>query len=220
MDSREHDGEHVRGSPEAARPDAGAGGQPSADLEFDALLARMRTGDREAAAEFVTRYGARVRRRIRGKLSQPMRRVFDSQELMATLARRLDAYVRAGRLAVASGGQFWALVFRIAEHAVVDKTRIFRRLQTTEAEDGAFAQGLLERLRRAEERGQDGAELELEKAFRMLRDATDRTILSLWLADTPHTVTAECVGLSPAAVRQRWQVIRKELRSRLAPEMA
>ncbi len=217
MDTRENGGEHVGG---AEAPRAETGGRPAVDLEFDTLLSRMRAGDREAAAEFVTRYGARVRRRIRGKLSQPMRRVFDSQELMATLARRLDAYVRAGRLAAASGGQLWSLVFQIAEHAVVDKTRIFRRLQTVEAEDGSFARGLLERLRQAEESGQDGAELELDRAFRMLDDATDRTILSLWLADTPHTITAECVGLSPAAVRQRWQGIRRELRSRLAPEMA
>jgi hypothetical protein len=80
-------------SPGAAAPD------------FDALLARMRAGDRDAAAAFVTRYGTRIRRRLRGKMSPSIRRLFDSQELMSTVARRLDAFVRSGRLAAVSEGQ-------------------------------------------------------------------------------------------------------------------
>ena len=56
------------------------------------LLARIRAGDRDAAAAFLDRYGPLVRRRVRGKLGQQMRRVFDSQDLWSTLARRFDRF--------------------------------------------------------------------------------------------------------------------------------
>ena len=92
------------------------------------LLDRMRSGDRVAAAVFITRYGSRIRRRIHGKLSPAMRRIFDSQDILSTLGRRLDQYVRFGRLAAASEDELWALVFRMAENAVIDKARVFRRL--------------------------------------------------------------------------------------------
>jgi hypothetical protein len=176
------------------------------------LLSRMRTGDRAAAADFMDRYGSRMRRRIHAKLSQPMRRLFDSMEIMSTLARRLDHLVGAGQLQASTEGQLWSLLTRMADHAVVDKARIFRRLQSVEAEDAGFAQTVQRRLRWAEEQEPDGATVEIDHALHLLADPVDRTILSLWLADTPHVTTAEWVGLSPAAVRQRWSVIRSKLR--------
>lgn len=177
------------------------------------LLARMRAGDREAAAEFVTRFGSRLLRRIRTKLSQPMRRVFDSLDILSTLARRLDHFVHSGQLEAATEDQLWSLLFRMAEHAVIDKARVFRRLQSAEGEDSTFAREMLARLQAAEVRRRDGPEVELERAMQSLQDRVDRTILSLWLLGTPHIATAEWVGLTPAAVRQRWHSIRTRLRA-------
>ena len=57
-------------------------------------LDRMRRGDRVAAAVFITRYSSRIHRRISGKLSPGMRRVFDTQEIFSTFGRRLDQLVR------------------------------------------------------------------------------------------------------------------------------
>ncbi|MCC6660221.1 MAG: sigma-70 family RNA polymerase sigma factor [Phycisphaerales bacterium] len=178
------------------------------------LIEQMRSGDRAAAARFVEEYGPRVRRRLRSKLSRAMRRVFDSQDLMSTFARRLDAFVHARKLQATTEGQFWSLVFQMAEHALIDKGRVFRRLLNTEAEDGPLAQRLHERMSAAEDR-EDGAELEIAATLDLLPDSTDRAILSLWLSGTPHAVTADCVGLSPAAVRQRWSAIRARLRAGL-----
>lgn len=188
------------------------------DAELSALIERMRRGDREAAAAFVSTYGPRVRRRLRGKLSRAMRRMFDSQDLMSTLARRLDSFVKSGRLKAATESQFWTLVFRMAEHALVDKGRVFQRLASAEAEDSEFAARFAQRLRDAERRSADGCEMELGTTFQMLPDPIDRAILSLWLSGNPHTVTAECVGLSAAAVRQRWCSIRSTLREGLRSE--
>ena len=82
-------------------------GNPEANTtgDLDTLIARMRAGDRAAAAAFITQYGDRVRRRVSGKLSPAMRRLFDSQEIMSTVARRLDHCVSGGELAAMAPDQ-------------------------------------------------------------------------------------------------------------------
>lgn len=178
------------------------------------LVRRMRQGDRHAAATFFDRYRSRIRRRIRGKLAPTMRRLFDSQEIMSTVGRRLDLYVRDGKLQAVSEEQLWALVFKMADHALIDKARLFRRLEATEGEDGQFAREMLIRLQQDRHTPTDGVEEALEKALAALTDQTDRQILTLWLSGVQQKVIAEYVGLAPTAVRKRWQRIRAELRER------
>lgn len=192
--------------------------QPST-REVEALLPRMREGDREAAAAFMIRYASRIRRRIRGKLSPGMRRIYDSQDILSTVSRRLDVYVRAGKLEALSEEQFWSLILRMANNAVVDKARVFRRLQQVEGSDGALARQFEQRLKDAEHRRQNGAEIEIERALRLFDDPIDRDILSSWLIGTPHSVTANAIGMSASAVRKRWQGIRARLQDRFAAEM-
>ncbi len=212
------DGSKGCGSDEHIEP-AGLGGATSESVDVLELLRKMRAGDRGAAALFMTRYGSRIRRRIRGKLSPAMRRIFDSQEILSTLGRRLDLYVRSGRLEAANEQQLWALVFRMASNAVIDKARVFRRLQQVEDEDGVFAQELSRRLRQAQRSTKEGVEIEIDRALNLFDDRTDRQILSLWLVGTRHIVIAEHVDLAATAVRKRWQKIKSELRERLAAEI-
>jgi len=197
-------------TPAANSPEPDA---PIADV--DRLLERMRDGDRDAAAHFITTYGSRIRRRIRSRLGAYMRRVFDSQEILSTLSRRLDMYVRNGRLDVVSEAQLWSLVNKMADHAVIDKARVFRRLHAVEDSDGEFARQLLRRLEDAERERTDGFEIEIERALRVLPDEVDRQILSSWLVGTPHTETAILVDLAPTAVRKRWEKIKKDLRRQI-----
>lgn len=187
-------------------------GRGSGGTAIDVLLARMRAGDREAAAEFIQKYGSRVRRRVRGKLGRAMRRLFDSHDILSTVSRRLDDYVRNGRLEAVREEQLWALVYRIAENALVDKSRIFRRLQRVEDADGPFAHDLLRRLERAETERTEGARIEVDEALQSLDDLTDREILILWLHGKTHTSIAEHVGLAPTGIRKRWQKIKSRLR--------
>lgn len=197
-------------------PGPGELGAPAKRSEIDGLLARMREGDRDAAAEFITRYGDRVRRRVRGKLSPAMRRVFDSQEILSTIGRRLDTYVHNGNLEAASVNQLWALVFRMTENAVIDKRRLHQRLRATEGGDSAFAQAFAERLRRAEAADPAGAEIEVEAALSSFEDSIDRQILSMWLTGTPHKTIALAIDRSHDATRRRWLAIRAELQRRYA----
>lgn len=184
-------------------------------LAIDDLLLRMSAGDRDAAAEFLMRYGSRIRRRIRGKLGPAIRRLFDSLEILSTLGRRLDLYVMSGRVQVTNEAQLWTLLFKMADNALVDKARVFRRLQHVEGEDGEFAQQLGVRLRQAESERDSGAEIEIDTCLRALSDPVDRRVLSLWLSGEPHTSIAQFVELAPTAVRKRWESIKINLRGRL-----
>jgi hypothetical protein len=197
--------EQARGA--AARADLG-------DLE--GLITRMRGGDREAAARFLVEYGDLIRRRIRGKLGTGMRRLYDSQDILSTVSRRLDRYVRNGQVQAASAEQLWSLVFKMAETAVIDRVRAYKRLQAAEGEDGTIARELLTRMDRAESNEPEGAELVLERVYCSLGSDADRELLVLWLADMPLFRIAETTGSTPAAIRQRWKAIRERLKVRIA----
>lgn len=178
----------------------------------DLLLTRMRSGDRTAAAEFVDRFGSRIRRRVRGKLGPSMRRLFDSQEILSTLGRRLDLFVRSGRLRAESAPELWSLVFRIADNAMVEKSRVVQSLEAKEGEDSPLAHRMLARLNQAEAHCDEGPEIEIDRALCVLDAGVDREILSLWLTGHQHNHIAECLGLAPTAIRKRWQKIRERLR--------
>lgn len=204
----------------SAAPDAPASPralQTGVNLEkrrIDHLLEQMRLGDREAAAEFITTYASRVRRRIRGKLGAGMRRLFDSQEILSTIGRRLDLYVRDRRLRADGEGQLWSFIFTMANNALIQKARVFNRLQSVEGSDGRFAQELLSRLQDVEAQSQS-VELELEAVLQSLSESSDREILSMWLLGQSHHQIAEELGLGSACIRKRWQRIREQLRRRI-----
>jgi DNA-directed RNA polymerase specialized sigma24 family protein len=190
-------------------------GNPETDTtgDLDTLIARMREGDRAAAAAFITRYGERVRRRVSGKLSPAMRRLFDSQEIMSTVARRLDHCVSGGELAAMAPDQLWGLIFRIAENSVVDKGRIYQRLRSVEARDSRFADGLRRRLESADARRVGGGgEVELDSLLRRLSEPLDREILTQWLRGLSHELIAQDLDLKPAMIRKRFERIKKHLR--------
>jgi DNA-directed RNA polymerase specialized sigma24 family protein len=192
-------------------------GQDRVEPTIDDLLLRMRAGDREAAGAFVMRYGARIRRRVRGKLGPSMRRLFDSLDILSTLGRRLDVYVMDGRMQAADEMQLWNLVFGIADHALVDKARIYRRLLAIEGEDSEFAHQLSVRLRQAEDEDAEGVELEIEKCLLALKEPDDRRMLSLWLTGESLSSIADLFSILPATARKRWEKIKATLRDRLQP---
>jgi DNA-directed RNA polymerase specialized sigma24 family protein len=183
-----------------------------AHQEPEALLHMMRLGDRTAAAEFLSRYGPRIRRRIHGKLNPAMRRLFDSQEIMSTLGRRLDAFIGAGQLGAGSLNELWSLLFRIADNSLIEKARVFRSLEAKEGEDSPFARSVARRLLDSERGDPNGPLIEIDRALLSLDDHTDREILSLWLMGSNHNEIGTTIGLAPTAVRKRWQGIRGRLK--------
>lgn len=178
------------------------------DAGVDQLLVAMRAGDRVAGAEFLRRYGPMIRRRIRGKLGTQMRRVFDSEDIFSTVSRRLDRFVRSGRLNASTAPQMWALIFKMADAAVVDKIRITTRMNRITEVDQSGRKDEIPRLAPIDHE----CRMDLERAFALLKSDQDRQILSLWLSGARHDVIAEAVGLTHATTRKRWQAIRSRLR--------
>lgn len=146
-----------------------------------------------------------------------MRRLFDSQEILSTLGRRLDRFVHGRQITAASVPELWALVLKIADNSLLEKARVYRALQRKEGEDSPLAASVLRSLREAEKRDSGAPELEISDALRSLDDQLDREILSLWLSGFRHVHIARSLGIEPTAVRKRWQKIREHLRVRFEP---
>lgn len=167
----------------------------------------MRDGDRDAAAAFVSEYGPRIRRRVRQRLGPRVRRVFDSEDILSTLSRKLDRYVAERRLEAMTEGELWSLITRIASSSATEKARKVDRAARTEhhaAHDEADPA--------AHATPADHAEF--EKLTASIKDPADRTILIRWLAGETSARTGELLGLTAAAVRKRLQLVRETLRLR------
>jgi RNA polymerase sigma factor (sigma-70 family) len=179
-----------------------------------AVLLRIQDGDRDAAAQFISSNAPLIRRRFRHKLGRAMRRVFDSQELISTVSRRLDRLVKQGMVRAVNERQLWSLVFDIAEHAVIDKSRTLKRLEKVEAQDSPFAEILRTCLLKDQD-AQPTETVELGDLFESLPDPVDREILAMWLNGTSHLVVGQLLDIPHATVRKRWERIKDKCRSRI-----
>lgn len=178
------------------------------------LLKAMGNGERQAAAEFVTRYGPRIRRRIRGKMRASMRRLFDSQDILSTLSRRLDAYVHGGRFEARSEDELWGLVFKIAERSVAEKARIWKALSESDGHQDRLARqcgGAGEPVGQSQSADPWENE-ELEELLECIPQQVDRQIARLWARDLSSEVIASELQLSVESVRVRWTRTRARLK--------
>jgi DNA-directed RNA polymerase specialized sigma24 family protein len=183
-------------------------------------ISRIREGDRDAAASFVTANSALIRRRYRQKLSRRARRLCDSQDLLATILRRFDRLVHEKGVRASSMEELWSLIFTIGDNAMIDKARIVEKLHRVEGPDSLLAYELRCRLARAERiatrLGQEqGLETELDELLRSIPDSTNRQILTMWLMGHSHDFIADDLGVPSVTVRQRWHRLREQLRGDL-----
>lgn len=193
-------------------PDSAAEQSPAlSGAPLPEVLKQVRGGSREAAAELGVRFAPEIRRRIRGQLGTEMRGLFDSNDIMATVFRRLDQYVQNHSIRANSEREVRALLLKICQNAVTDKSRIARRLRTVEGEDAAVARSLAFAIEEERTTHADDEEGVLTAAFEHLRNDVDRKILWFWLKDQQLARIAEHLDLQPAHVRKRWQLIRSAL---------
>ena len=182
------------------------------------LLIRMREQDRGAVAEFIEAYGTLIRRRVRSKLSPTMRRVFDSLDVLSSLARRLDVVVAKGQLRAMTEGQFFSFVNQVAENAIVDQARLVRRLQRVEAPDGEVAHLMRRRLLDGDE-APSIREDELARVIGSVPTEADRDMVFLWMNGRSLKSIGETLGLTHAAARQRWRTLRVSLKAILEEDV-
>lgn len=185
----------------------------SGEDDVTRLLERMREGDREALGVFLDRFGDRIRARVRLRMSPALRRLADSQDLLATVGRRLDRFVLDGKLRASGPDELWSLVMTTAHNAVYEKRRLLVRLNRVEGEDAAWARPALEIVRSPSR--EDEFEGLIDRALTAAGSDLDRAIISRWLAGDSLAEIASTLGLTPEATRQRWRAIRLRLRDAL-----
>ncbi len=183
-----------------------------------ALLARIREGDREAAALFATRYAPMLRRRFAGQLGPRMRRIFDSHDLMSTVVRRFDGYVQRADIQARTAVQLRVLLSQIAQTAIIEKIRVVERLQRVEGPDSEVARMVLRRIESLERRGMDGLDVTVDELLARTPGRENQQLLWLWLAGRDLVDIAAYLGISPDAVYKRWRRLRRTLREAFPEE--
>lgn len=197
-------------TPEEHDPDLPVPPAPEADPEqtVECLVLRVRAGDRDAAAEFVRRFWPRVRRRVRRRLGSKMRRLYDSDDIMATVCRRFDRLVDRQGVRAGSEVELESLVRRIVGFAVADKSREFDRLTRVERRDSQYRRMFWS------SRHPDPAEMRLriERLCAVLEDEDDQLTLRMRLRGERFESIAAVLGVDVQTTRQRWRQIKEHLR--------
>ncbi len=165
--------------------------------------------NRAALAAFVLEHGETIRRVARRKLSNATAGVYDSQDVLSTVLRRVDMLADRGAIRATTEREMLSLIITIAEHAAIDKTRLMELARSRLHTDGAFARLFLQRLNSC--RDDDDTQVLVFQMFQSLRTSIERRLFLLRLRGIEHQVIAEMIGISPAACRKRWSTIMENL---------
>jgi RNA polymerase sigma-70 factor (ECF subfamily) len=104
----------------------------SADTTFDDLIARVRAGDEEAAAELVREYEPEIRREIRFLLTdRSLRRIVESADICQSVLANFFARAALGQFELREPRQLIRLLFTMAQN----KVREWARRQYAERRD-------------------------------------------------------------------------------------
>lgn len=102
--------------------------------------------DRAAVGAYLLNNADRIRAVARRKLSPRAKHVYDSEEILSSVLRRVDTIVMAGELRPRSEAELWALIDTIAKHNAINRTRLIERARNLLTEDGPYVYELLKRL--------------------------------------------------------------------------
>ena len=177
------------------------------------VVEASRTGDspalRDAIARYVLEQEELIRSLARRKLTARARRIHDSEDVLASVLRRVDLFVARGHLKAASENDVMSLIVAIVRNTAVTKVRLAEQARRIVADDGPYVQSLLNRANACA--SDDDAALLVSRMMLALDDATQRQYLGLRLRGASHRAVAQVLGLSEAAARQRWGVIVRNL---------
>ena len=167
---------------------------------------------REAVAAYILEHGDRIRAIARRKLTLNTRRVFDSEEILSSVLRRLDGMAARGTLRPRSEAELWALIEAIAKNTAVSRTRLIERMQNLVTEEGDYAYFLIRGLNACAT--DDEATLLVHRMLLSIPDASDRQITALILRGAAHRAIAGLLGITEEHSRQRWKRVREDLVAR------
>lgn len=184
---------------------------PPADRPSDRAASTPQRLSREAIAHYVLSHESQIRAIARRKLTQATRSTFDSEDVMASVLRRVDQLALNGSLRPDNKAELWALIKTIASNTAVTKTRLIERARFLLTEDGAYAYHLLQRLNACG--SDDEAQLLVLRMAGTLKNERSRQILLLRLRGATHGAISGMLGISEGACRQQWMSMCQELRA-------
>ena len=167
---------------------------------------------REDVAKYLVEHRDRIRAVARRKLTAKTRSVFDSEDVLSSVLRRMDTIVSAGKLCPRSEAELWSLVDTITQNNAINRTRLIERAREFLEEEGPYANELLARLNKYET--DDEATLLVYRMMGCLKGEEDRRIFSLHLRGAAHKAIAALLNISEDASKQRWMRVRVELHAR------
>ncbi len=166
--------------------------------------------DRQAIASRLMEFAPLIRRRLQYRLTGQDRRLFDTQDLLSTILRRVDAMVAKGKLRASTDRELISLVLTILDNALVDRHRLLTRLKRVEAQDGVWASWLRTNI---DLDNSNQAADTLSDIFDSIESAEDRLLLSLRLSGASHAMIAEIIDTTADACRQRWVSLKNRISS-------
>jgi RNA polymerase sigma-70 factor (ECF subfamily) len=187
-----------------------------ADDAFTALLARARSGDREALERLAGQYESKVRLVARVLLGPALRPYLDSLDLVQSVHKSLLVGLRQDRFDVSTPENLMALALTLVRRKVARQWRRLKRQQRlggSPGETGDLA-GVLTSLSGTEDDPARAAQLhdQVEVLCGSLSEA-ERRLLELRLDGwTPAEVAGE-LGVSAVALRVRLTRLRQRLRA-------
>ncbi len=186
---------------------------------FEAIFARVRQGDEEAARELVNRYEPQIRRVVRIRLTEPgLRRQFESIDVCQSVLG--DFFVRAalGQFELETPEQLVALLAQMARNKLIQyvrRERAQRRDQRRVAPAPVDEQGLSDG---SETPSQIVSARELLEASRKLLSDEERYLIDQRAAGRGWDDLARELNATPDGLRMRLNRAVQRVTDRLALE--
>jgi DNA-directed RNA polymerase specialized sigma24 family protein len=165
---------------------------------------------REAVAAFLMSRQDKLRAIARSRLSKVAQGVNDSEDVFASVLRRVDLMASQGKVRPRSEAELWALAEKIAMNNAISRTRLAKQFVTHIADDPVFVRLITERFAHCET--DDEATLLKHRAASAIKCGDDRHLFLLRLKGVAYKVIAEQLEITEVAARWRWGRVVKLVR--------
>lgn len=176
------------------------------------MLAGATQQQRIELQQNIDRFEGRIRRRLRGKLAAVASRVYDEDDVMASMRRRADLMLVRGNLAAQTPNALEAYMQRIAHCVVADELRRRRR---EERKMSVLVDLMIARHQSSRMFDHDDRYEEIAQHLLKELDQRDRDALVMWSRGASHQIIAKTLNFSFEAWRSRWRRIREAFRQQL-----
>ncbi|MFT3685897.1 MAG: hypothetical protein QM783_13415 [Phycisphaerales bacterium] len=151
-----------------------------------------------------------IRALARTVLTRWARTITSSEEVFASVARRVDAVASQKDLRPCSPGQLWQFVRTVTLNTAISKTRAAARMAQLVEESGYELTAVQRRIESCS--SDEEVMTVLCRVAMALGRAEDQELFALRFRGASYNVLAKLMGTSEAAVRQRWASLCQRLR--------